>query len=283
MKTTKPKKFCFVLMPFDDDFNDIYQLGIKQSCEDAGAYCERVDEQIFNESILDRIYNQISKADIVIADLTKRNANVFYEVGYAHALGKTTILLTQNVDDIPFDLKHYPHIVYDNKITKLKDELTTRIKWCVENDITSDNDLKIDLDIYLGNQSLSSKDVIYLTPQNHYPSPLLTLHNNSFTTYEPGDFSVGVVTDTNYPRLRNRASKTIKLPDGKLLHMYPTIEDILYPSSYTSFSIILDPINLSENPFRERTFYNEEQEITIRIFSSNGTRDFYLTIKYEQD
>lgn len=89
-------------MPFDGDFDDIYKLGIKQSCIDAGAYCERVDEQIFNESILDRIYNQISKANIVIADMTNRNPNVFYEVGYAHALGKTTILLTKNSDDIPF-------------------------------------------------------------------------------------------------------------------------------------------------------------------------------------
>ena len=106
--TTKPKKFCFILMPFDDEFKDIYELGIKQSCSDAGAYCERVDEQIYKESIIERIYNQISKADIVIADMTGRNPNVFYEVGYAHALGKTTILLTKDAADIPFDLKHYP-------------------------------------------------------------------------------------------------------------------------------------------------------------------------------
>lgn len=280
MKTTKPKKFCFVLMPFDDDFNDIYQLGIKQSCEDAGAYCERVDEQIFNESILDRIYNQISKADIVIADLTKRNANVFYEVGYAHALGKTTILLTQNVDDIPFDLKHYPHIVYDNKITKLKDELTTRIKWCVENDITSDNDLKVDLDIYLGSHSLSSKNVIYVVPKRHYcPSPKFTLHNNSFTTYNPGEYSIGIITDVNYPNLIAEGSKRTKLPDGRLLHLYPKINDILYPDLYLSFDVFLEPIYLDES----QRSYKEEQEITIRVFSSKGTRDFYLTIKYEQD
>ncbi len=113
-------------MPFDEEFDDIYQLGIKQSCEDAGAYCERVDEQIFTESILDRVYNQISKADIIVADMTNRNPNVFYEVGYAHALGKRTILLTQNAEDIPFDLKHYPHIIYNNKISRLKKDLTSR-------------------------------------------------------------------------------------------------------------------------------------------------------------
>ena len=72
----------------------------------------RVDEQIYQENMLSRIYNQISKADLIVADVTGKNPNVFYEVGYAHALGKKTILMTQDTDDIPFDLKHYPHIVY---------------------------------------------------------------------------------------------------------------------------------------------------------------------------
>lgn len=98
-------------MPFEESFKDIYLLGIKDTCEKAGAYCERVDEQIFKERILDRIFNQIAKADIVIADMTGKNPNVFYEVGYAHAIGKTTVLLTQNSEDIPFDLKHFPHVI----------------------------------------------------------------------------------------------------------------------------------------------------------------------------
>jgi len=85
-KNTTPKAFCFILMPFHEDFDDIYRLGIKDACTAAGAYCERVDEQTFHERILDRIYNQIAKADLVIADMTGRNPNVFYEVGYAHAL-----------------------------------------------------------------------------------------------------------------------------------------------------------------------------------------------------
>ncbi len=107
-------------MPFEKEFDDVYQLGIKEACKEAGAYCERVDEQLFHESILDRIYNQISKADVVIADMTGRNPNVFYEAGYAHALGKKVILVTQNSEDIPFDLKHYPHIIYQGRITDIK-------------------------------------------------------------------------------------------------------------------------------------------------------------------
>src|SRR5665811_779695 len=110
IKSTAPKPFIFVLMPFDEKYNDAYKFGIKGAAEDVGAYAERVDEQIFTEGILDRIFNQISKADVIVADMTGRNPNVFYEVGYAHALGKIVLLLTQNTNDIPFDLKHRQHI-----------------------------------------------------------------------------------------------------------------------------------------------------------------------------
>ncbi len=285
MTTTRPKKFCFVLMPFDNEFDDIYQLGIKQSCIDAGAYCERVDEQIFNESILDRIYNQISKADIVIADMTNRNPNVFYEVGYAHALGKTTILLTKNSEDIPFDLKHYPHIIYNNSISKLKEDLTQRVKWCVDNESQDDNGQKVELDIFLEDKSLSLKNIEYLTGKNKIPTPKFTLHNNNFITYNPGDYQVGVITDNNYTNLRQSGGKTVTLPDGRKLHMCPIIDEILYPNSYTSFKIMLEPKkkHKDNHPMKELEWiYKEDQEVTIRVFTSSGTRDFYLTIKYEK-
>ncbi|MCZ7382683.1 MAG: hypothetical protein O8C64_14075 [Candidatus Methanoperedens sp.] len=132
IKSTAPKPFIFVLMPFDEKFNDAYKFGIKGAAEDVGAYAERVDEQIFTEGILDRIFNQISKADVIVADMTGRNPNVFYEVGYAHALGKIVLLLTQNAEDIPFDLKHRPHIVYGGKIETLRNKLTERLIWAID-------------------------------------------------------------------------------------------------------------------------------------------------------
>ena len=121
-------KNCFVLMPFSNEFDDIYQLGIKSTCNEMKLSCVRVDEQIFDHSILKQIYNQIENADILIADLTNQNANVFYEVGYAHGLKKRVILLTKNIQDIPFDLKHYPHIIYGNKILTLKEKLKVKLE-----------------------------------------------------------------------------------------------------------------------------------------------------------
>lgn len=129
--STAPKPFVFVLMPFDEKFRDIYHFGIKGAANDVGAYAERIDDQIFSEGILERIFNQIAKADVIVADMTGRNPNVFYEVGYAHALGKTVLLLTQDSNDIPFDLKHKQHTVYGGKIEVLRSDLISKLQWAI--------------------------------------------------------------------------------------------------------------------------------------------------------
>ena len=126
----KPESlFAFVLMPFHASFDDVYKLGIKETAASLDIKAERVDEQIFQEGILERIYRQIDLADVIVADMTGQNPNVFYEVGYAHAKNKLCILLTKNSNDIPFDLKHHRHIVYGSSITNLKQMLMEELKW----------------------------------------------------------------------------------------------------------------------------------------------------------
>ncbi len=62
---------------------------------------------------MDDITKSIEKARIIVADLTGRNPNVFYEVGIAHTLNKTVLLLAQNIDDVPFDLRHRRVLIYE--------------------------------------------------------------------------------------------------------------------------------------------------------------------------
>ena len=130
----KDKKFIFVLMPFDSSFDDVYKLGIKETIKniDPKIVVERLDEQLFSEGMLTRIYNQIEKADLVLADMTGKNSNVFYEVGYAHAKEKSVVLITKEASDIPFDLKHYRHIVYGNAISELKKQLKENVEWALK-------------------------------------------------------------------------------------------------------------------------------------------------------
>ena len=133
MTNTRTKAFVLVLMPFGERFSDLYTRGIKAAIEAAGADCERVDEQIFAEPIMQRLYDQIARADIVVAEVSEPNLNVFYEVGYSHALGKTTILLKGEAADIPFDLKDYPHVIYGHSISDLKTQLRERIEGLIQN------------------------------------------------------------------------------------------------------------------------------------------------------
>jgi nucleoside 2-deoxyribosyltransferase len=118
---------AFVAMPFAPEFHEVYEAGIRPACELVGIRCERVDEQAFSGTILERICSSIAAANIVIADVTTNNANVLYELGHAHALGKRVILLTRSIDTTPFDIRSYPHVVYGSDVRLLRDALAERI------------------------------------------------------------------------------------------------------------------------------------------------------------
>ena len=69
---------------------------------------------MFNSgSVIEQIWQQIRKAKVLLADLTGKNPNVFYELGLAHALKKPVVLVSSNEEDVPFDLKHIRVIFYD--------------------------------------------------------------------------------------------------------------------------------------------------------------------------
>ncbi|HXH89938.1 MAG TPA: hypothetical protein VNN25_00040 [Thermoanaerobaculia bacterium] len=129
--STAPRPFAFVLMPFAAAFDDVYEIAIKPACEAAGAYAERVDDQIFQGNILQRVYHQIAKADLIVGDLTGRNVNVLYETGYAHALRKHVLLLTRGSGDVVFDPAHHPYIVYE-RLVDLRTELERKVRNLLE-------------------------------------------------------------------------------------------------------------------------------------------------------
>lgn len=126
MSDSRP--FAFVMMPFDSAFDDVYKLGIQDVATSVGFRAERLDEQIFVEGMMARLYQQIEEADVIIADLSRKSANVFYEVGFADGKDKLCILLTSDASDIPFDFKHRRHIVYTS-ISMLRERLRKDLEW----------------------------------------------------------------------------------------------------------------------------------------------------------
>lgn len=115
IKTQEP--ICFVVMQFTEDYNALYTDVIKPTCERFGYKVLRADDFYNSGMIIDDITNSIRECAIVIADVTPNNPNVFYEVGFAHGIGKPTILLSDKKRErLPFDISGFRTLFYDNTI-----------------------------------------------------------------------------------------------------------------------------------------------------------------------
>ncbi|HEV2146342.1 MAG TPA: hypothetical protein VGR37_02905 [Longimicrobiaceae bacterium] len=274
MEQTRPKPYVFVLMPFESALDDVYQFGIKAACSDAGAYCERVDEQLFDESILERIYNQIARADVIVADMTGRNPNVFYETGYAHALGKRVILLTQRAEDIPFDLKHFPHIIYGGRISDLKGPLETRIRWSINNPEQSLRQVEALPDIYLEGQRLDQNS--NFEAEVGYPMLLnlqFALHNSSDSVIDLRVFRFAVISSNRFPGDNGMHSgPAIRLPDGRYIHHLRVLREIL-PQDWIALHCVL-------RGDEDQVFGGHPEELVLRIHSEVGHRDIPFTVNF---
>ena len=113
----------FVLMPFDEQFNEIYNDFLKatfESIEEVQFQVDRASDIENQRSILNDIVIRIAHSDLIVADLTGCNPNVFYELGLAHALRRPVILLTQDIEEIPFDLQPYRVLEYDTHFAKIQ-------------------------------------------------------------------------------------------------------------------------------------------------------------------
>lgn len=118
-----------VMMPFNG-FADVYRA-IGSAVSTNEMRCNRADDIWNHDAIMDDVVNLIDRSAMVICDCTGRNPNVFYEIGLAHAWGKQVILITQNPNDIPFDLAHIRHIRYlanSEGLADLEQQLTVRIR-----------------------------------------------------------------------------------------------------------------------------------------------------------
>lgn len=118
------------MMPFSAPFNNVYEA-IRRSAEATGMRCDRVDGIWENHTVIQDVISLIDRSAFVVCDCTGRNPNVFYEIGIAHSLGKEVILITQNGDDIPFDLRHIRYLTYLNNgegLGNLQAQLTERLR-----------------------------------------------------------------------------------------------------------------------------------------------------------
>jgi tetratricopeptide (TPR) repeat protein len=148
----KSSKVCFVVMGFGKktdfetqrvlDLDKSYQNMIKPAVEDAGLTCIRADEIVHSGLIDVPMYEQLLKADVVVADLSTSNKNAFYELGVRHALRPfTTVVIAEDgIKTFPFDINHvvvrkYHHLGEDigyDEVMRFRKELTGAIRMILE-------------------------------------------------------------------------------------------------------------------------------------------------------
>jgi hypothetical protein len=129
---------CFVMQPFAPPLGDYYEKIFRPAIEKAGLQPVRADAEIFaTGKIIDQVWRGINAAKVLVAELTTRNPNVFYELGLAHALRKPVVLVSSNEADVPFDLQHIRVIYYDVTDpfwgTKLVEKVAENILSAVKN------------------------------------------------------------------------------------------------------------------------------------------------------
>lgn len=107
---------AFVVMQFTDQFDDLFDEVIRPVCKSLDVEAYRASDIYRPGVIFQDILQGLDESSVVIADVTPPNPNVFYELGYSHALRKPVILLAERGTPLPFDISGYRAIFYDNTI-----------------------------------------------------------------------------------------------------------------------------------------------------------------------
>jgi CheY-like chemotaxis protein len=120
------KQSCFVAMPFDGRYDPVFRV-IKECAGRAGYRCLRTDEQAFTKSVVEKVFEEIRNSKIVIFLATGQNPNAFYECGYAVALNKEVVTLTDYYKNLPFDIRERNSIAYGEELESLGERLIRKL------------------------------------------------------------------------------------------------------------------------------------------------------------
>jgi len=142
-------RLCFVIMPFATE-GPSAKVWSAVICETVFApdsslskryRCVRADEILGSRPIMEDVRQYIAEADLVIADLTASNANVYYELGIAQELNKPCVIIAHEDEKIPFDVSHLRYIRYTTEtagLSKLAVELEATIDVMLKEDLERD-------------------------------------------------------------------------------------------------------------------------------------------------
>lgn len=128
-KVQPSNRLVFAAMPFSREYDDTYLIAMSYAAKKVNAACARVDDTEFSGDIVEEIKRLINESIAVIVDLSDIRANVLYEAGYAHALGKPTVhICSTDLSELPFDVRNWNTIDYNiGQTTLLRKPLARRL------------------------------------------------------------------------------------------------------------------------------------------------------------
>jgi hypothetical protein len=118
-----------VMMPFSAEFTPVWDV-LRTTAQGGGWMCQRADDIWDDSVVINDVVALIASSKVVICDVTGRNANVFYEAGIAHTLGREVVVITQSHADVPFDLSHHRYLTYlanSEGLADLRETLASRL------------------------------------------------------------------------------------------------------------------------------------------------------------
>jgi hypothetical protein len=114
IESLKQKRVLFTIMPFHSDFEDVWSGGIQRAASGTGLMPVRIDMITKSAAITDDIVRAIEIAEVVVVDVTRNNPNVMFEFGFALALKKPHVVISQSTEYLTFDIKHVRTLMYLN-------------------------------------------------------------------------------------------------------------------------------------------------------------------------
>ena len=128
------RPLAFVVMQFNPpEYEELFNDVIVPVCDKMGLLPFRSSQTYYPGLVIADIQRQIRESRVVIAEITPVNPNVYYEVGYADAIGKPVILIADGgkLDQLPFDVRAFRTLFYENTIggkSKVETTLTEFLK-----------------------------------------------------------------------------------------------------------------------------------------------------------
>ena len=206
-------KTCFVISPIGPDGSKIRRYAdltlrhiLEPACSEHGYDCIRADQISDPGMITSQVITHIINDDMVIADLTSQNPNVFYELAIRHTLRKPVVQIISKGETIPFDVAHSRTIFVDltdpDNVVSSRTELSRQIKFAASNPTGIDTPISTAIDIELLRQSNDPpknrhleileqfRDIRNLITRLSKTTPSLEYQKNHHSSHEQILFSV---------------------------------------------------------------------------------------------